>query len=112
LKIKVLDYTYTSEPSINTALPLKTNRLKQIVYYLCVVLTFGFVWLLTKWSAKKKAIMTASVSSLEEATYLLIHDDDTEGEETIVEKMKKVEIRLKRECFAFKYHDRTYIYIE
>lgn len=56
--------------------------------------------------------MTASVSSLEEATYLLIHDDDTEGEETIVEKMKKVEIRLKRECFAFKYHDRTYIYIE
>lgn len=64
VKIKVLDYTYTSEPSINTALPLKTSKLKTILFYIGVVLTFGFIWLLAKWSAKKRAIFCTTICTL------------------------------------------------
>lgn len=63
-KIKVLDYTYSSEPSINTALPVKKSVLKTILFYVGVILTFGFLWLLTKWSAKKKVIFKTNICSL------------------------------------------------
>lgn len=62
--IKVLDYTYTSEPSINTALPLKWSRLKIGLFIVATILTFGFVWLLGKWSAKRKAMFTSNVCHL------------------------------------------------
>jgi hypothetical protein len=88
-KVKVLDYTYTSEPSINTALPLETSKIKSLLFYLGVILTFGFLWLLTKWSAKKKAIFKTNICSLNEATHFLIHDDDSEGEDTLVERAEK-----------------------
>ncbi len=73
-KIKILDYTYTSEPSINTALPLKTSKLKTLLFYLGVVISLGFIWLLSKWSAKRKAIFTTNICTLSEATHFLIHD--------------------------------------
>lgn len=78
-KIKVLDYTYTSEPSINTALPLKSSTIKSILFYIGVALTFGFLWLLTKWSAKKKAILCTNICNLDEADMFLIKDEDCEG---------------------------------
>lgn len=111
-KVKVLDYTYTSEPSINTALPLQTSRIKTVLFYLGVLLTLGFLWLLAKWSAKRKAIFRYNICSLDHATHFLIHDEDTEGEETLVERSNKWEVRFKRNCISFSYHDRNYIYIE
>lgn len=111
-KIKVLDYTYSSEPSINTALPLKQSKIKITIFVLAVLASFGFVWLLSKWSAKRKALFTYFICSLEEATHFLIHDEDVEGETTLVERANKQEIRLKRLCPSFSYHDRNYIYIE
>lgn len=63
-KIKVLDYTYTSEPSINTALPLKRSKIKIAFFVVAVLATFGFVWLLSKWSAKRKAIFTCTICQL------------------------------------------------
>jgi hypothetical protein len=63
-QIKILDYTYTSEPSINTALPLKYSKIKIAIYVLAVIATFGFVWLLGKWSAKRRAIFTCTVCQL------------------------------------------------
>ena len=76
-KIKVLDYTYTSEPSINTALPLKVSKIKIAIFVIATIVTFGFVWLLAKWSAKRKAIFTRTICQLEEATHFLIFDQDT-----------------------------------
>jgi hypothetical protein len=111
-KVKVLDYTYTSEPSINTALPLQTSRLKLLVFYLGVLMSLGFVWLLSKWSAKRKAMFRSSICLLEEATHFLIQDEDNSGEITLVERQDKFEMRLNRKCIAFNYHDRNYIYIE
>ncbi len=73
-KIKVLDYTYTSEPSINTALPLKQSKIKTTLYIIAIIATFGFAWLLSKWSAKRKAMFTSTICQLEEATHFLIHD--------------------------------------
>ena len=65
LKIKVLDYTYSSEPSINTALPLVYSKIKAVFFYLAVVASFGFVWLLAQWSARRRAMFTYLVCSLE-----------------------------------------------
>jgi hypothetical protein len=64
-KIRVLDYTYTSEPSINTALPLKQSKIKIGLFIIASIVTFGFVWLLSKWSAKRKAIFTTIICQLE-----------------------------------------------
>lgn len=75
-KIKVLDYTYSSEPSINTALPLKKHNLKTALFVLTVLASLGFTWLLAKWSAKRKALFTCLLCPLEEATHFLIHDQD------------------------------------
>lgn len=63
-KIKVLDYTYSSEPSINTALPLETSKIKTLLFFIGVILSTGFLWLLTKWSDKKKAIFRTKRCSL------------------------------------------------
>ena len=63
-KIKILDYTYSSEPSINTALPLKQSKIKLFFFVLGVIISFGFIWLLSKWSAKRKAIFTTVICSL------------------------------------------------
>ena len=60
-KIKILDYTYTSEPSINNALPLNFNKTKFILFVIGCVISFGFLWLLASWSAKKKAILIYDV---------------------------------------------------
>ena len=78
-KIKVLDYTYTLEPSINTALPLQRSKLKLALFVITNIFTFGFIWLLAKWSAKRKAQFTTNICHLDEATHFLIHDEDTEG---------------------------------
>jgi hypothetical protein len=88
-KIKVLDYTYTSEPSINTALPLKRSTFKTVLFVIATIISFGFVWLLGKWSALRKAMFTCNICQLEEATHFLIHDEDTEGETAIVARENK-----------------------
>ena len=64
-KIKVLDYTYTSEPSINTALPLQKSKIKIAIFSLLTIITFGFVWLIAKWSAKRKAQFTSNICHLD-----------------------------------------------
>lgn len=111
-KVKVLDYTYTSEPSINTAIPLQTSKIKTVLFILGVILTFGFLWLLSKWSARKRAVFLTTISSLPTATHFLIQDEDSEGEMTLVAREDKYEIRLKRTCPSFIYRDRNYIYVE
>jgi hypothetical protein len=83
-KIKVLDYTYTSEPSINTALPLKRNTIKLILYYIGIIITAGFLWLICKWSDKRKAFFTSIICNLDEATHFLIEDEDLGGEITLI----------------------------
>ena len=64
-KFKILDYTYTSEPSINSALPIKFSNIKFIFYIIGILLSAGFLWLLVKWSSRKKAIILFNVCSLE-----------------------------------------------
>ncbi len=63
-KLKILDYTYTSEPSISNALPLKRSKIKFSLYILLILITFGFIWLLLKWSNKRKAIFLYNVCTL------------------------------------------------
>ena len=70
----MLDYTYSSEPSINTALPMVTSKIKTAIFILTSILSFGFVWLLAQWSGKRKAMFTCLVCSLQEAELFLIHD--------------------------------------
>jgi ribosomal protein S15P/S13E len=111
-RVKVLDYTYTSEPSINTALPVQASRTKQALFYLGVLVTLGFLWLLARWSAKRRAIFRTNICLLEHATHFLVRDEDNGGEMTLVERTDKFEMRLRRQCTAFNYHDRNYIYIE
>ena len=60
-KIKILDFTYTSEPSINTALPLSFSKIRLAIFIISCICTLGFVWLLAKWSSRKKAILLYSV---------------------------------------------------
>lgn len=73
-RVKVLDYTYTSEPSINTVLPLQTSKFKQALFYIGVLLTLGFLWLLSRWSAKRKALFRTNICTLEQATHFLVRD--------------------------------------
>lgn len=88
-RVKVLDYTYTSEPSINTALPLQESRAKQVLFYVGVVMTLGFLWLLSRWSAKRKAIFRTNICTFDQATHFLICDEDNGGEMTLVARLDK-----------------------
>jgi hypothetical protein len=76
-QVKILDYTYTSEPSINTALPVHKSKIKFAFFYVGIIITFGFLWLLAKWSSKKKVIFTTNICSIQNATHFLIHDEDS-----------------------------------
>lgn len=58
---KILDFTYTSEPMINHALPIKKSMPKLVFFIIGCIITFGFLWLLTKWSASKKALLLFNV---------------------------------------------------
>lgn len=108
-KIKILDYTYTSEPEVNTALPLKRSSFKLGLFVIACVLSLGFFWLLAKWSDKRQAIFLFVVCSLEEATHMLIEEEDDDGS-TIVPKISKYDMREARVCLGFEYRDRTYLY--
>jgi hypothetical protein len=83
-KFKILDYTYTSEPSINNALPLKNSNIKLVFYIIGVILSAGFLWLFVKWSSKRKAIILFNVCNLEEATHFLIEEEDVVGGSKII----------------------------
>lgn len=109
-KIKILDYTYTSEPSINSALPLQFSKIKLIFFLLGCIISSGFLWLLSKWSAKKKSIMLYNVCDVEEATAFLVEEEDVVGGSTIVERGDMFDIRRKTMAIKFIYHERTFLY--
>ena len=111
-KIKILDYTYTSEPSINSALPLQFSKLKLIFFLIGCIISSGFLWLLSKWSAKKKSIMLYNVCDVEDATAFLIEEEDIVGGSTIVERGDMFDIRRKVLAIRFIYHERTFLYHE
>ena len=94
-KIKILDYTYTSEPSINSALPLKFNTTKFVFFVIGCLLSSGFLWLIAKWSSKKKAILLYDVCDVYEATDFLIEEEEVIGGSTIVERFNKYDIKRK-----------------
>lgn len=71
---KILDYTYTSEPLISNALPLKKTMWKLVFFIIGCIATFGFLWLLTKWSSSKKALLLFNVCAIIEADYFLIRE--------------------------------------
>lgn len=71
-KTKILDYTYTSEPSINSALPLRTTTAKLVFFIFGCLVSFGFLWLIARWSSKKKAIFLYNVCDVGQATHFLI----------------------------------------
>jgi hypothetical protein len=111
-KFKILDYTYTSEPSINSALPLKSSTIKFVLYMIGVVLSMGFLWLLVKWSSKRRAVLLFNVCSLEEATHFLIEEEDVVGGSKIIQRIDKFDIRSRARCVSFNYHERTYLFFE
>ena len=94
-KIKILDYTYTSEPSINNALPIVINKTKLVFFVIFCLLSSGFLWLIAKWSSKKKAILLYNVCDAFEATHFLIEEEDIVGGSTIVDRFDKYDIKRK-----------------
>jgi len=111
-EIKILDYTYTSEPSINIALPLSFSKIRTTIFVVMCLATLGFLWLLAKWSSKRKAFFMYSVCGPAEATHFLIREDEIIGGCTIIERENRLDIKRRLQTVSFCYHDRNYLYHE
>lgn len=109
-KIKILDFTYTSEPSINSALPLTVSTVKLVFFVIGCLLSSGFLWLIAKWSSKKKAILIYDVCDVDDATSFLIEEEGIVGGSTIVDRYNKYDIKRRARSVGFSYHERTYLF--
>ena len=93
-------------------MPLKLSIIKFVLFIIGSILSSGFLWLLSKWSATKKAIFLYTVCSVEEADSFLIEEEDIVGGSTIVKSGEMFDIRRKVDAIRFIYHERTYLYHE